>query len=257
MPIVENDGCKIFYELEGEGYPLFIHHGLGGSIKSWRDEGYIDPLTERYRLILMHARGHGKSDRPYNPEAYSNKLMADDVVAVLDDLGIERAHFYGYSMGGRVGLALCKYAPSRFSSMIIGGMGVKERDVKSVDEMRSRVNLFRQGIDVVVSALEKERGRKLSDQELADWRSVDLKMFTAYESLEDYIGFDEYLPLVDVPMLFYAGTSDRFYSYARQGAEMMSDARFVSIQGLDHESGFNRSDLVLPHVLQFLDEQDK
>ena len=141
--------------------------------------------------------------------------------------------------------------------MIIGGMGVKERDVKSVDEMRSRVNLFRQGIDVFVSALEKERGRKLSDQELADWRSVDLKMFAAYESLEDYIGFDEYLPLVDVPMLFYAGTSDRFYSYARQGAEMMSDARFVSIQGLDHESGFNRSDLVLPHVLQFLDEQDK
>ena len=257
MPIVENDGCKIFYELEGEGYPLFIHHGLGGSIKSWRDEGYIVPLAERYRLILMHARGHGKSDRPYNPEAYSNKLMADDVVAVLDDLGIERAHFYGYSMGGRVGLALCKYAPSRFSSMIIGGMGVKERDVKSVDEMRSRVILFRRGIDVFVSALEKERGRKLSDQELADWRSVDLKMFAAYESLEDYIEFDEYLPLVDVPMLFYAGTSDRFYSYARQGAEMMSDARFVSIQGLDHESGFNRSDLVLPHVLQFLDEQDK
>jgi len=257
VTIVDNDGCKIFYELEGEGYPLFIHHGLGGSIKSWRDEGYIDPLAERYRLILMHARGHGKSDRPYNPEAYSNKLMADDVVAILDDLGIERAHFYGYSMGGRIGLALCKYAPSRFSSMIIGGMGVKERDVKSVDEMRSRVSLFRQGIDVVVSALEKERGRELSDQELADWRSVDLKMFAAYESLEDYIGFDEYLPLVDVPMLFYAGTSDRFYSYARQGAEMMSDARFVSIQGLDHESGFNRSDLVLPHVLQFLDEQDK
>ena len=257
MPIVESEGCKIFYELEGEGYPLFIHHGLGGSIKSWRDEGYIDPLAERYRLILMHARGHGKSDRPYNPEAYSNKLMADDVVAILDDLGIERAHFYGYSMGGRVGLSLCKYAPSRFSSMIIGGMGVKERDAKSVDENLPRVNIMLQGFEALVSALEKERGRKLSEQDLAEWRSVDLKTLAAVNSLEDIIGFEEYLPLVDVPMLFYAGTSDRFYSYARRGAEMMSDAKFVSIPDLDHESGFNRSDLVLPHVLQFLDEQDK
>lgn len=257
MPLVDSDGCKIFYELEGEGYPLFIHHGLGGSVKSWRDEGYIAPLAERYRLILMHARGHGESDRPYTPEAYSNKLMAGDVLAVLNDLGIERAHFYGYSMGGRVGLSLCKYAPSRFSSMIIGGMGVKERDTKSVDEMRSRVNLFRQGLDAVVSAVEKEKGRKLSEQELAEWRSVDLKTLAAYESLEDHIGFEEYLPQVDVPTLFYAGTSDGFYSYARQGAEMMSNARFVSIPDLDHESGFNRSDLFLPYVLQFLDEQDK
>ena len=257
MPIVDSDGCKIFYELEGAGYPLFIHHGLGGSIKSWRDEGYIAPLAERYRLILMHARGHGKSDRPRNPEAYSNNLMADDVVAVLNDQGIERAHFYGYSMGGRVGLTLCKYAPLRFSSMIIGGMGVKERDAKSVNENRSQVNIMLQGFDAFISALEKERGRKLSEQDLAEWRSVDLKTLAAVNSLEDIIGFEEYLPQVDISTMFYAGTSDRFYSYARKGAEMMPNARFVFIQGLDHESGFNRSDLVLPHVLQFLDEQNE
>ena len=256
MPIVENDGCKIFYELEGEGYPLFIHHGLSGSIKSWRDEGYIDPLAERYRLILMHARGHGKSDRPYNPEAYSNKLMADDVLAVLNDLGIERAHFYGFSMGGRTGLALCKYAPSRFSSMIIGGMGVEERDAKYVDKRRPWIELFQQGLDAVVLALEKERGRKLSERELAEWRMKDLKALVAYQSLMDHIGYDEFLPLVDVPMLFYAGTSDRFYSDAKRGAEMMSNARFVSIPDLDHGTCFDRSDLVLPHVFQFLDEQD-
>ena len=132
MPIVDSDGCKIFYELEGEGYPLFIHHGLGGSIKSWRDEGYIAPLSERFSLIMIHARGHGESDRPRNPEAYSGKLMAGDVVAVLEDTGVEKAHFFGYSMGGRVGLALCKYAPSRFSSMIIGGMGIGERETPSL-----------------------------------------------------------------------------------------------------------------------------
>lgn len=257
MPVVESNGCKIFYELEGEGYPLFIHHGLGGSIKSWRDEGYIAPLAERYRLIMMHARGHGESDRPRSPEAFSNKLMAGDVLAVLDDLGIERAHFYGYSMGGRVGLVLCKYAPSRFSSMIIGGMGVKERDAKSVDEYRPRVKNLLKGFDAFVSVLEKERGRKLSEQDLEDWRSVDLSTLAAVNSLEDVIGFEEYLPLVDTPMLFYAGMEDEFYPYAREGAEMMPNARFVSLEGLDHGSGFDRSDLVLPYVFQFLDEQEK
>ncbi len=256
MPIVDSDGCKIFYELEGEGYPLFIHHGGGGSITSWRDAGYIAPLAERYRLILLHARGHGKSDRPRNPEAYSNKLMADDVLAVLDDQGIERAHYYGYSRGGMMGLTLCKYAPSRFSSMIIGGMGPIERDAEAAAARRPRIELFQHGLDAVISSVEKERGRKLSEIELAEWPMKDLKAIAAYQSLLDHIGYDEFLPLVDIPMLFYAGTRDRFYSDTKRGAEMMPNARLVSIPDLDHETCFNRSDLVLPHVFQFLDEQD-
>ncbi len=256
MPIVDSDGCKIFYELEGEGYPLFIHPGLGGSIRGWRDDGYIAPLSERYRLILFHARGHGKSDRPYYPEAYSNKLMADDVLAVLDDQGIERAHYYSFSMGGTVGLTLCKYAPSRFFSMIIGGMGPEERDAKFVEKRRPQIELFQHGLDAVISSVEKERGRKLNEVELAEWQMTDLKAQAAYLSLIDHIGYDEFLPLVDIPMLFYAGTRDRFYSDAKRGAEMMPNARLVSIPDLDHETCFNRSDLVLPHVFQFLDEQD-
>ncbi len=256
MPIVDSDGCKIFYELEGEGYPLFIHHGMGGSVTSWRDAGYIAPLAERYRLIMIHARGHGKSDRPRNPEAYSNRLMADDVLAVLNDQGIERAHYYGYSRGGMMGLALCKYAPSRFSSMIIGGMGPGERDAEAAAARRPQIELYQQGLDAVISSVEKERGRKLSEIELAELRTTDLKTRVAYMSLVDHIGYDEFLPLVDIPMLFYAGTRDRFYSDAKRGAEMMPNARFISIPGLDHEVGFHRSDLVLPHVFQFLDEQD-
>ena len=192
MSYVKNEGVNIYYEEEGEGYPLFIHHGLGGSIKSWRDTGYIAPLAEKYRLVMMHARGHGKSDHSYIPEAYANRLMADDVLAVLDDLGIERAHFYGYSMGGRVGLALCKFAPERFSSMIIGGMGLVDRDSRYLQENREQVAKYSQGLDAFISAYEEQRGSKLSEKELEEWRMVDLGTLAAFESLEDPLGFSEY-----------------------------------------------------------------
>lgn len=255
MPYVKNEGVNIYYEEEGEGYPLFIHHGLGGSIKSWRDAGYIAPLAEKHRLVLMHARGHGKSDHPYVPEAYSNRLMANDVIAVLDDLGIERAHFYGYSMGGRVGLALCKYAPERFSSMIIGGMGLDERDLKYLEEKRDQVAVLNQGFDAFISAYEEQRGKKLSEKELEEWQMIDVRSMAAFWSLEDTTGFTEYLPHVDIPTLFYAGPGDGSYTSAKEGAMIMPNARFVTILDVDHATGFDRSDLILPHVLEFLAEQ--
>lgn len=255
MSYVKNEGVNIYYEQEGEGYPLFIHHGMGGSIKSWRDAGYIAPLAEKYRLVMMHARGHGKSDHPHIPEAYSNRLMAGDVLTVLDDLDIKLTHFYGYSMGGRVGLALCKYAPERFSSMVIGGMGLGERDSKYIEERRDRVEVMRKGFDAFVSSYEENRGSKLTEKELEEWRMVDLGTLAALMSLEDLMGYHDYLPEVDIPTLFYAGPEDSSYASAQEGAEMMPNAKFVTIPGVDHESGFERSDLILPHVLQFLAEQ--
>jgi pimeloyl-ACP methyl ester carboxylesterase len=75
-------------------------------------------------------------------------------------------------------------------------------------------------------------------------------------SLKDLIGYHDYLPEVDIPTLFYAGTDDSCYSSTQEGAEMMPNAKFVTIPGVDHGTGFDRSDLVLPHVLQFLAEQE-
>jgi len=68
------------------------------------------------------------------------KCMVGDVVAILDDLGIDKAIFWGYSMGGSVGLATGKYAPERFSALIIGGNGLSEKDsAEEVEELQGYI----------------------------------------------------------------------------------------------------------------------
>ena len=72
MPYVDNEGIKIFYEVEGEGAPLILHHGLTDSPKLWRTAGYVEPLAIHYQVIILHVRGHGQSDKPHSPKAYSS-----------------------------------------------------------------------------------------------------------------------------------------------------------------------------------------
>lgn len=70
--------------------------------------------------MLIDARGHGGSDKPLSSASYSGKLMAEDVVAVLDDAGIKEAGYLGYSMGAWIGFNLIRYHPDRFSHFILG-----------------------------------------------------------------------------------------------------------------------------------------
>jgi len=128
MPYADNDGVKIFYKQEGVGPPIVLQHGLAGTHLDWiRFSDYVGTLRENYQLILLDARGRGKSDKLYAPEDYSMEHMVGDITAILDEVGLEKAHFWGYSMGGRIGLAAGVYAPDRFSSLIIGGAGLSER----------------------------------------------------------------------------------------------------------------------------------
>src|SRR5438093_10737912 len=121
MPFADNQGVRIHYETQGEGPPLVLYHGAGASLEVWRELGYVDALRPDYRLLLLDARGHGESDKPHAAASYQMPRLVDDILAVLDDLGVETAHFLGYSMGGRVGFGIAKYAPARFRSLMIGG----------------------------------------------------------------------------------------------------------------------------------------
>jgi pimeloyl-ACP methyl ester carboxylesterase len=121
MPYANNEGIRIHYRTEGEGPPLVLHHWSLTTLESWYDYGYVSALRDDYRLILLNARGHGGSDKPHGPEAYGLEQRVGDVVAVLDDLRIAKAHFFGYSMGGWVGFGNAQYAPERFQSLIIVG----------------------------------------------------------------------------------------------------------------------------------------
>src|SRR5215467_2730373 len=101
MPYANHHGIRIHYQVDGDGPPLVLRHGFMSSLKSWYLCGYVDSLRTDYQLILIDARGHGGSDKPHDPTAYDLSLQAGDVVAVLDDLHLATANFWGYSGGGR------------------------------------------------------------------------------------------------------------------------------------------------------------
>ena len=89
MPFANNNGIQIYYEIEGAGPPLILGHGMMGSIEDLRGRNYLGGLTQDFQVILFDARGHGKSDKPANLEAYYLQSILKDVLAVLDALGIE------------------------------------------------------------------------------------------------------------------------------------------------------------------------
>ena len=95
-----NNGVKVYYEIYGEGKPLVLLHGNGGSIRS--RAAFIEEVSKKYKVIAFDSRCHGKSDCPVGYLTYEQ--MADDVDKVLRHLGIDTAYVWGHSDGGIVGL---------------------------------------------------------------------------------------------------------------------------------------------------------
>ncbi len=107
-------GVDIAYEVVGEGTPLALLHLLFDTREFWWRSGYVDAIrSTRRQLVLIDASGHGESDKPHEPEAYSLERRANEVIAVLDGLNIERTEVLGYSMGGWTALGLVCYHPDR------------------------------------------------------------------------------------------------------------------------------------------------
>jgi len=121
-----SDGATIHYLEQGEGEPVVLIHGFtANAMLNWVGPGIFDALAEEYRVIALDARGHGRSDKPHDPDAYGPK-MAEDVIHLLDHLGIDRAHIVGYSMGGFITTYLVARHPERILSAVPGGAGWSE-----------------------------------------------------------------------------------------------------------------------------------
>jgi pimeloyl-ACP methyl ester carboxylesterase len=247
MPYAHHQGLRIHYQVDGEGPPLVLQHGFTSSLKSWYLNGYVEALRHDYQLILVDARGHGASDKPLDPAAYDLSLRAGDVVAVLDALHLHTAAFWGYSMGGRIGFGLAKYAPDRLTALIIGGMHPYDR--------RLPVSSRPDGADpdTFVAALFERLG--INPATLPPERREELfaNDFQALAALQrDEPSVEEILPTMTMPCLLYASEADPYYAGAYQAAQVIPHATFVALQGLDHAAAFREAGRVLPHVTRFL-----
>jgi pimeloyl-ACP methyl ester carboxylesterase len=210
--------------------------------------GYVDALRDDYRVILIDARGHGGSDGPHDPQAYQKQLMARDVIAVLDDLGIDKTHYLGYSMGGTIGFGLARFAPERLASLIIGGSHPYEPDPSDPNPVGDAwISLFRQGSQAYVDSIDVKYRHLFPPAE-----SIDPTACIAWCTLRERAGLADGLSTFSVPCLLFVGENDPSHDGARRCADEMRNATFVSIPGADHLQAVIQPDLVLPHVKRFL-----
>jgi pimeloyl-ACP methyl ester carboxylesterase len=247
MPYTSHHGIRIHYEVEGEGPPLVLQHGFSGNLQRWYRAGYVEALKSNYQLILVDMRGHGASDKPHDPAAYTLALQVGDVVAVLDDLEIRNAVLWGYSMGGRIGFGLAKYAPKRVNALIIGGAHPYERRIPA----SSRLD----GTDPEVFVAAFYKRLKINPTTLSPTLREELfaNDFLALAALQhDEPSIEEILPTMSMPCLLYASESDPYYPEANRCAQAIPNATFFALQGLDHIAAFLEAGLVLPHVIRFL-----
>lgn len=121
MFVTTQDGIKLHVEEAGAGTPILFVHEFGGNHESW--EPQMRFFARRHRVITYAARGYAPSDIPADMEHYSQALAADDAVAVLDGLGIEKAHIVGLSMGGFATVHFGLRTPQRALSLTVAGAG--------------------------------------------------------------------------------------------------------------------------------------
>ena len=115
------DGVRLYSEESGSGTPIVFVHEFLGEYRSW--EAQMRHFSRRYRCIAFNARGYPPSDGPEKPESYSQNRATDDIVAVMDHLGIDKAHVVGLSMGGFASLHFGFRHPARARSLVVAGVG--------------------------------------------------------------------------------------------------------------------------------------
>jgi len=253
MTFVENNGIKIHYVVEGQGPPLVMIHASMGSYTEWHACDYINTLKNDYKLVLVDLRGHGASDKPTDIQSYSSKAFTSDIIAVLDDLNITKAHCWGYSMGGTIAFFLSRDYPERFHSFIIGGASPKGFVGEALEQYNHIRELLKQGADGLLQHL-KERGDTITPENEKGIRAMDFEVINAWSNSEDLNDtVDEHLPNLDIPFLFYAGELDHWNPYPDlvEISNKMKKAKTLLYPNAGHEVHY-RKGVVLPDVLDFL-----
>lgn len=241
MPNLIHGGVRIYYHFEGDGEPLVMLHGLGDSQWGLRALGYVEPFKERFRVILIDARGHGYSDKPHDPAAYTPALLAGDVLAVLDKLQIDRTHLFGYSLGGWIGLSLAQQAPTRLASLTVGGAHPYATNFSFYR------TAFAQGVEAWIDSLEHHYGPlpPAVRQHLHHNDSAALQALVTTD--RPALWPMDRTPTV--PTFFFAGAHDPLLPLMKRVATLSKVFRFYTAAGLDHYALYLRSEHIVPLLL--------
>jgi pimeloyl-ACP methyl ester carboxylesterase len=220
---------EIAYLDEGEGEPIVLVHGFASNKEvNWVHPGWVTTLARAgRRAIALDNRGHGASTKLYDPALYGSALMAEDVRALIDHLGIDRADIMGYSMGARITAFLALAHPARVRSAILGGLG--SHLVGGIGLPASIAAALEAGSIDDVTDPQGRMFRIFADQTKSDRKALAACIRGSRDTLSR-----EEVARIGVPMLIAVGTKDMVAGSPHELAALVPGARALDIPNRDH-----------------------
>ena len=249
MPRFSHDGVEIAFLDEGEGEPIVLVHGFASNKEiNWVGPGWVNTLTRAgRRVIALDNRGHGASTKLYDPAAYHSAIMAEDVRALIEHLGLPRADVMGYSMGARITAFLALLHPDKVRSAVLGGLGI--RLVEGI------------GLpDTIADALEAPSLAAVSDpigymfRVFAEQTKSDLRALAACLRGSRQTLSRAEVGRIAMPFLMAVGSEDPIAGSPQQLAALIPGAQALTIPGRDHMLAVGDK-VFKSAVLEFLSER--
>jgi pimeloyl-ACP methyl ester carboxylesterase len=250
MPKLNRNGVNIYYEVHGSGPPLLLTHGYSSTSGMW--QGQIEALSKHHKLILWDMRGHGQSDYPDDPAAYSEALTVGDIAALLDEVGAKKATVGGLSLGGYMSLAFYRAYPDRVRALLIidTGPGFKKDDAREAWNKRAHDTgdrFDREGLEVLKSASRERSGvthRNAKGLAHAARGMLTQRDARVIETLAD----------IKVPSLVVVGADDTpFLAASDYMAAKIPGAQKVVVPAAGHAVNIDQPQAFIDAVLPFLD----
>ena len=270
MRVRSRDELNLEVSESGEGAPVMLVHGFGGSSKAW-GEAALAGIARSHRTLAVDLHGHGASGDPVGPDRLGLEAVLDDLERVLDAAGVDSCPWVGYSMGGRLTLAAALLRPERLERMVLesaspGLVGDHERRVRrDLDEKLAR-RIVEEGMDSWVEAWEGSPLFASRDSLAPAVREAFLALRRANRpgSLAAWLralgvgtqpSFWGRLREVRAPALLVTGAEDSKYSeLARRMVLQIPGARHAVVPGSGHTVHLEAPAAWLYEVVSFLDE---
>jgi pimeloyl-ACP methyl ester carboxylesterase len=249
MPQFAHDGVEIAFFDQGEGEPIILVHGFASTKEvNWIMPGWVPTLTGAgRRVIALDNRGHGASAKLYDPAAYHSAIMAEDIRALIDYLGLAGADVMGYSMGARISAFLALAHPERVRSVVLGGLGMGLINGVGDPERIAR------GLEAPSLAEVTDPGarqfRAFAEQTRSDLRALAACMRGSRQTLSR-----EEAGRIAAPLLVAVGSKDTIAGPPEELAALVPDAVALVIPNRDHMLAVGDK-TYKAGVLEFLDKR--
>jgi pimeloyl-ACP methyl ester carboxylesterase len=251
MPRLDRDGVQIYYEIAGDGPTLLLSHGYSATGEMWRRQ--VETFSKRFRVITWDMRGHGRSDYPEDPAAYSEAATVADMAALLDAAGAPRAIVGGLSLGGYMSLAFHLVHPERVRGLLIidTGPGYRNDEAREGWNKNAHRTAERYQAEGLARLAKGGPETRASIHRNADGLALAARGMLAQRDARVISS----LPGIRVPALVLVGANDTpFLAASDYMAAKIPGAKKVVIDGAGHAANIDQPGAFDAAVLGFLTE---